>query len=128
MPDISAIIFLIIFGFILFLPDITNLLKKNKCTRSTSGKVVDITTSTSRTNHRVKTLYTPVIEYEANGHYYTQEYFISGNSCNYHMGDVVEIRYNPDDPADFIIYEQINVKKIISVLIILIVIYLLFFS
>ena len=90
------------FGIIGVILLIKEILKRKKCTVSTKGVVVDISREVSNDSdgNRSITLY-PIFEYNVSGEKYVQKSKNGSNFCKYHIGQEVEILYNPDKPENY---------------------------
>ena len=90
-----------IFGFIFFIVGcamiINSFMKKNKCTENVEGKVIDI--SKKWTND--ETTFYPIFEYTVNGNTYVQQLRVGSRPCKYHIGQNVELYFNPEKPEQF---------------------------
>ena len=85
----------------------------SKCKVATVGKIVDIKVSNFGKDGD---LYTPVLEYYVNGQMLRGEsagMSGSNSSSKYHVGESMEIKYNSDNPEEFVIAGQSNKGGII---------------
>ena len=129
MSDVKYVMaIIVIFAVLCFFPTILNRIKKRKCTACTVGKVVRVLVSRSRTNHKVHTLYTPVVEYEANGRIYTEQYYVSSSFHEYNEGENVKVRYDPENPADFFIDDYKSLKNFLSIIIVILFVVMIFIA
>ena len=104
----SGILFLLV-GIIFIVAAVIIMLQgdslQKRCTEQTTGTVVDvICESNYNTSHNeVKHTYYPVIEYKVDDRTITQRSNIGQNPPKYKVGQQVEICYNPNNVAEFII-------------------------
>ena len=80
----------------------------SKCKTTATARIVDVRYSNFG---RDGDLYTPVLEFYADGQNVRGECVNlsgSGDSRKYHTGDTVEIRYNPETPAEFVLESKSN--------------------
>lgn len=103
----KALIAILVVGLIIFLIGVP---KNIKCTELQNAVVVavDEKIQNSRTdglNHRT-TIYRPVIEYEVNGEVYDGQWDTWTSFRAYHEEENVKIRYNPNNPAEFVVNEK----------------------
>ena len=61
----------------------------------TEGSVIQMDASTTDGS----TTYSPIIEFQANGHSYSFDGNVSSNPPQYQVGDKVNVRYDKDDPS-----------------------------
>lgn len=71
------------------------------CTQETESTIVEITTRKESEGHLYTTYYYPVLSYTVDGKEYKGEGDKSRNSSEYGIGDIVSIRYNPENPKEF---------------------------
>ena len=81
---------------------------KNQAARDTepaTATVVDyfIGTANSSADDIGDTVYYPVVTYEVNGETIESQYTQYDYNENYDIGEQIDIKYNPDDPEEFVI-------------------------
>ena len=81
--------------------------KKNRCTASASAVIVEIekdVDEADREGTRKKYTYTPIYEFAVNGTAVRKSGGIySHNKKEFRVGDFSPIKYNPDDPEEFMV-------------------------
>lgn len=119
MPPFASYL---IVGIAFVLIGIFNIVKgskmKGRCTETTSATIVDIEKeydTTSDDGPGGQYTYTPIYEFSANGTTIRKSGGVDSNSKRkYHIGDVAEVKYNPENPNEFIVNGK-NVKKSVGI-------------
>ena len=106
-PEFIGIIFFVVgvvfVAFTVFMAVDTSRLKR-VCTEDTTARVVDIYTKESYDDDGyVKQTYYPVFEYTAAGEVLEETYRVGTNPCAYYVGQVVPLKYNPDNLYEFVV-------------------------
>lgn len=108
----------LIVGIVFVLIGIFNIVKgskmKSKCTQSTSARIVDIEKSYDTSDDDGpggQYTYTPIFEFSANGTIIRKSGGLySNNKRKYNIGDAAEVKYNPENPNEFIVNGK-NARK-----------------
>ena len=107
MRKIFTILFLLVFiGIGIFVISKGNHLRK-ACTVEAIAKVVEIRTTTSAEDGDS---YYPVLEYNANGQIMREESSIGSSNQEYQINDNVDILYNPENPKEFLIKGEFDIR------------------
>ncbi len=107
MRKIFTILFLLVFiGIGIFVISKGNHLRK-ACTVEAIAKVVEIRTTTSAEDGDS---YYPVLEYNANGQIMREESSIGSSNQKYQINDNVDILYNPENPKEFLIKGEFDIR------------------
>ena len=77
---------------------INSFTKRRKCTESVEGKVVDIA---RKWDNNGSTSFYPIFEYTVNGNTYVHQSQTGSRPCRYHIGQNIEIHFNPEKPEQF---------------------------
>ena len=100
---IFALIFMSVGIGMLFYPKI----KEKKCTESVKAEVISNSAESSSSvgsrhhHHHNSTVYRPTFSFMYEGKEYIVESKTASNPPAFNVGDIVELRINPDNPADF---------------------------
>lgn len=96
--------------------------KKNRCTASASAMIVEIEIDddeAARENTNKKYSYTPIYEFTVNGTTVRKNGGIySHNKRGYRVGDSAMVKYNPDDPEEFVVAGE-NAGKAFDIVLLL---------
>lgn len=115
--DASVKVILIIVGLLFAVVGIIIIVsskaKSKRCTETVMAEVVDNITSVSYTDKRPSTTYKPVFSFTYDGKSYQFNSNTSANPPVFQVGEIVELKVNPDNPADFYA-EKDKVTKILS--------------
>lgn len=98
------VLFLAPFFLVGLINIIRYIVRKNKCTASVTGTVIDIQRHVSNDSDggTSETLH-PVFEYEVDGEFYTKVSSVGFSGCKYKIGQEVVVLYDPDNPEKYLI-------------------------
>ncbi len=100
----TVVIVLWIVGLIFILVTLINIIKRaiktKRCTAQTSAVITAIKGKVSRKDNIVSREYIPTISYSVNGEQYSRDFTKAYVADTYHVGQSVEIMYNPNKPTD----------------------------
>ena len=97
-----------------------------RCSVTTIGRIVRVEAKTSfsggRGHHRPRREYHPIIEYSADGRTFEKNAGVySSNKGKYNVGDLMEVRYNPDDRGEFVVKGSSGIGAGIGLLVLVLV-------
>lgn len=109
-----------IVGIVIVLIGIFNIIKgskmKSKCTESTSARIVEIEKgydTIGDDNSGTEYKYTPIYEFSVNGTTVRKSAGVySNNKRKYHVGDMAVVKYNPDNPTEFMLNGKNTSKSV----------------
>ncbi len=99
----------VIFIFVSIISMIRRSIKTRRCTERKSATITAVKEKVQRRNDVVSREYIPTISYTVNGQEYSREFAKAYVADTYHVGQTLEIMYNPDKPTE--INKQISNTK-----------------
>ncbi len=123
-----VVIVLWIVGLIFVLVTIINIIKRavkaKRCTARTTAVITDIKEKIHRRNNVTSREFTPTIAYTVNGTAYSRAYMKDYVGDAYHVGQSVEIMYNPHKPTEINTLGSSNKADIVMMVIGLVLIFI----
>ena len=100
----TVVIVLWIVGLIFVIVALINMIKRaiktKRCTARTSAVITDIKEKVSTRNNVESYEYIPTISYNVNGQQFSREFAKAYTAGAYHVGQAIEIMYNPNKPTE----------------------------
>lgn len=92
---------------------------KERCTGSVQATVTSInsrrSTTGSKGKRRTTTVYSPEFSYTVDGNVYIVSSNVYSSICKVKQGDVVDLKYNPDNPNEFYYADNSPTKILVIV-------------
>ena len=105
---VFAAVFAIIFAGVGVMALIGGARQKKRCSASAPGVVSAVHSEVQEKGRRKVTIFTPEFQFEAGGHTYTMRAHFGSMKRDFKEGQTVTIRFNPADPKDAYVADDVN--------------------